>query len=87
MKSQNGGMLWVDRVGDHGSYAILAQNFSLPEVAVAQKAKEASLWAGCRSGGLDPAGKLSGKDAINGKGGEVGFVILGGFPSVRARPP
>jgi hypothetical protein len=27
MKAPNGGMLWVDRVGDRGSCVILTQNF------------------------------------------------------------
>lgn len=87
MKSHNGGMLWVDRVGDHGSYVILTQNFSLPWRAITRTPKEASLWAGCRAGALDPTVELSGKDAMNGKGGEVGFVTVGALPLVQARPP
>jgi hypothetical protein len=87
MKSQNGGMLWVDRGGDRGSCAILTRNFSLSERSLAQKAKEASLWARCRAGALHPVVKLSRKDVMNRKGGEFGFVTLWAFPPLRARPP
>jgi hypothetical protein len=42
-KKQKRGMLWVDRVGDRRSYAILAQKFSLKNGGEAQNKKTRAL--------------------------------------------
>ena len=44
MKSLKPGGLWVDRVGDRGSCAILTQNFWWDEAAPAQTGQKARSW-------------------------------------------
>jgi hypothetical protein len=84
MKGPNGGMLWVDRVRDGGSCAILTQNFPEEERPKYKNGRNRG-WGAFYGRDLSiNKVELSGNDAMNRKGGEVGFMALRGLLSVWA---
>jgi hypothetical protein len=87
MKVANGGMLWVDRVGDRASCAILTQNFSGKSGPQYKNGRNRRFAAFYGAGSLAPEVELSGNNAMDRNGGELGFMALRGLLSLQAKPP
>jgi hypothetical protein len=84
MKTKKRGMLWIDREGDRGSYAILAQIFWHHTPSQHKKRGGAGLWAGFLGTEADPEVELSGNNAGS---EEECFLTLRGLPAGWEMPP
>jgi len=87
MKAQNRGMLWVDVVGDRGSYAILTLNFPRRKKLSQHKGENSKVVASLSWGRGVSIRSLRIPETMGRLGRQIRFMTLQGLLSVRQVPP